>query len=163
MFADDDRSRADWPLLQNGAINLFHSRAILAEAQAELELLGYEVTEIFCAKGRFQSQITSALNSGFDGNLNQLVDGFRYYPFGPSGRSALVFHDYHKIVADSPKLAWSVLDILEQTARDHLLESKALIGLVQTDDARYTCEGLGARTAHWNPRELTHLDRGISD
>jgi hypothetical protein len=95
------------------------------------------------------------------GNLNALNDGMRDYPFGPSGRSALVLVGFHHLVAKSEELAQAVLDIFESAARNHLLLGKLLIALVQTDDPHYFCSGLGCRSANWNPREWLEAKRGL--
>ena len=95
------------------------------------------------------------------GNLNALNDGMRYYPFGPSGRSALVLTGFHHLVAADCERAHIILDIIETAARDHLLEAKLLIALVQTDDPRYSCSDIGGRNARWNSREWLDANRGL--
>lgn len=97
----------------------------------------------------------------WSGNLNALNDGMRYYPFGPSRRSALVLTGFHHLVAVDSERAQIILDIIERAARDHLLEAKLLITLVQTDDPGYSCSDLGGRGASWNNREWLAADRGL--
>lgn len=171
MFpTDTDRQRPDWSLLQNGAVHLFWSQQVLAETRLQLAAIGYEQSEIAFG-GRapgFQSQMSKALKwedqfgyGGWTGNLNALEDGMRHFPFGPSGRSCLVFLNFHHFTTKSPQTAHSVLDIIECAARDHLLSGKLLLALVQTNDNRYECAPVGCRRVGWNPREWTNAHRGL--
>ncbi|HEX7693257.1 MAG TPA: hypothetical protein VF409_02135 [Sphingomonas sp.] len=99
MFGDEaDLKRADWPLLQDGAVNLFRRIDIFEETQGALAVLGYDVLAVDCRSGwsAFQDQISLVLRwqeqfgyAGWNGNLNALNDALRYFPFGPSKRSAL--------------------------------------------------------------------------
>ncbi|HEY6814018.1 MAG TPA: barstar family protein [Croceibacterium sp.] len=171
MFTSEaDFQRADWPLLQNGAVNLFWKPAVLAEARQALASLGYEIAEVSCGARvpSFELQMSRALKwqdqFGYEcwtGNLNALNDGLGYFPFGPSGRCALVLTGFHHLVAADRERAHTILDIIESCARDHLLAAKLLIALVQTDDARYACEDIGGRQANWNGREWLLADRGL--
>jgi len=170
FLTDADFHRADWPLLQNGAVHLFWSPEVLAETRKNLAELGYEESEIaFGSKAPgFRAQISRALKwrdqFGYDswnGNLDALNDGMRHFPFGPSGRSALIFVDFQNFALNSPETAHAILDIIERAARDHLLCGRLLMALVQTNDNRYTCPPVGGRRVDWNPREWTQQDRGL--
>ncbi|QMW24324.1 hypothetical protein [Sandaracinobacteroides saxicola] len=171
MFESEaDFIRADWPLLCGGAINLFWSPVVLARAQQALVALGYEVAEVSCGSQppSFEVQISRALKwleqfgyEPWSGNLNALNDALQHYPFGPSRRAALVFTGFHHLVGSDPNLARVILDIIECSARDHLLESKLLIALVQTDDPHFSCSDIGCRAAKWNDAELINTNRGL--
>ena len=171
MFvSDSDFQRADWPLLQNGAVNLFLNPEILADACKALSALDYEIAEVSCAGSatEFETEMSKALRwheaFGYEkwtGNLNALNDGFGCYPFGPSSRSALVLTEFDHLVAADETRAQSMLDIIENWSRNHLLRGNYLIALVQTDDPHYECEGLGSRSANWNWREQFYVDRGL--
>ncbi|WP_162245690.1 barstar family protein [Brevundimonas sp. Root1279] len=171
MFTSEaDFERADWPLLQNGAVNLFWKPEILADARGELAGLDYEISEVSCGAEvpSFEVQLSNALKwqeqFGYEpwtGNLDALNDGLRYYPFGPSGRSALVLTGFHHLVAADSERAHVILDIIETAARDHLLNAKLLIALVQTDDPGYSCPDIGGRNASWNGREWLNANRGL--
>lgn len=50
-FEEDLNSRADWALLQNGAVNLFWQMDVLDEAQQALSELDYDIARISGAKG----------------------------------------------------------------------------------------------------------------
>lgn len=171
MFRSDaELARGDWPLLQNGAVNLFWKLEVLANARQTLTDLDYEVAEVSCGSEApsFEVQVSHVLRwedqfgyEPWNGNLDAFNDGMRYFPFGTSGRSALVLTGFHRLVAVDSKRAHSVLDIIESSARDHLLRGKVLIALVQTDDPRYSCDGIGCRSANWNRTERLHASRGL--
>jgi hypothetical protein len=171
MFTREaDFNRADWDLLQNGAVNLFWGSQILADAQGELIALEYDITEVSCAPQEvsFEVQMSRALKwqeaFGYEpwtGNLNAFNDGIGCYPFGASARAALVLTGFHHLVAADSNRAHAILDIIESAARNHLLRGKLLIALVQTDDPNYFCEHIGCRCANWNRREWLEADRGL--
>jgi hypothetical protein len=171
MFvSDSDFQRADWPLLQNGAVNLFLKPEILAGACEALAALDYEITEVSCAGSvaEFEAEMSRVLRwheaFGYEkwtGNLNALNDGVGCYPFGPSSRSALVLSGFHHLVAADEARAHAILDIIETWSRNHLLRGNYLIALVQTDDPTYECEGLGSRCANWNWREWFSVERDL--
>jgi hypothetical protein len=170
MFTSDaDFQRAYWPLLQNGAVNLFWRPAILAEALDNLSKLGYEIGEVSCRSGRssLYKQFSRILHwkeqfgyYPWSGDLNALSDGLSDYPFGSAGRSALVLDGFHLLANEDSEYAHAVLDIIESRARDHLLTGKILICLVQTDDNHYECPHIGCRHANWNRREWFWSERG---
>jgi hypothetical protein len=170
MFTDADMHRADWILLQNGAVSLFWSPTFLAAAKADLRQLGYEIAEVACNHGlqSFHTQLSEVLRweeqfgyGPWRGNLDALNDGFGGYPLAGAGRSALVLEGFHGLVAMDGDFAHKVLDIIESAARDYLLLGKVLICLVQTDDNRYNCAPIGCRRANWNPREWLDANRGL--
>ncbi|MBS0297608.1 MAG: barstar family protein [Proteobacteria bacterium] len=170
MFSNEaDLLRADWPLLQNGATNLFWNPSLWREAQESLRTLGYEVAEISCREGRntFCHKMSAVLRwhaqfgySPWDGNLNALNDGVRGYPFGPSRRAALAFDGFDALAEADPEWAQIVLDILEASARDQLLWGRTLIMLVQVDDPDFDGGTLGGRSAQWNRKEWFRAARG---
>jgi len=163
MFAAEGYwERADWPLLHNGAVNLFHAPEILAQARAALSLLGYEIAEIACRGDApsFERQVSDVLRweeqfnyAPWSGNLNALDDAMAGYPFGASAKRALVLDGFHVIAERDARYAHALLDILESAARDHLLFGRILVMLVQTDDRDYACPPIGGRSANWNGRE----------
>jgi hypothetical protein len=171
MFTTDtDFQRLDYRLLQNGAVSLFWAPGVLEEAQEELNRLGYDLLEVSCLVGpfSFERQMSDALRwedqfgyAPWTGNLDALNDGLGYYPFGQSGKAALILRGFQALVSRDADFAWHILDLIEKNARYRLLEGKILIGLVQTDDNRYTCPPLGGHIPQWNGREWTNRDRGL--
>jgi hypothetical protein len=167
---DDDLARADWPLLQDGASTLFFKPSLLADTKRDLAALEYKIADVDCttADPTFEQQLSDILcwklQFGYEpwsGGLNALVDGLREFPFGASGRCAIVFNGFDRIVARDADFAHAVLDIFEGAARDHLLWRKLLIILVQTNDPAFSCSPLGSRSIRWNRREWSNSDRGL--
>ncbi|MDH7975855.1 hypothetical protein QH494_27060 [Sphingomonas sp. AR_OL41] len=171
MFESEaDLDRADWPLLRDGAVNLFWNPEILVEARRALSAIGYDVAEISCERGweSFAQQLSPLLNweaqfgyAPWTGNLNALNEGLREYPFGPSRRSALILSGFHTLVGADKTASHGVLDLLESHARDHLLFGNTLIVLVQTKDNRFECPDIGGRRASWNHKEWFNKNRGL--
>ena len=169
MFTHDaDFQRPDWALLQNGAVNLFRRETHLLKAEAALRSVGYQLGQLAYQNDMeaFYDQVSSLLNwreqFGHDrwtGNLNALNDGFRYYPFGSAGRAALTLRGFHRLVADDSKLAHHLLDIIESSARNHLLQGRLLVALIQTDDPHYDSGPIGSRSASWNNAEWLLANR----
>ena len=171
MFtSDDDVQRPDWPLLQNGATTLFFNPQLVADAKHALTALEYQIADVYCASAdhSFEQQVSDILQwedqfgyEPWSGRLDALNDALRDLPFGPSDRRAIVFNGFDRIVARDPAFAHAVLDIFEGAARDHLLWSKLLIILVQTNDPGYSCPPVGCRSVTWNRREWMNSDRGL--
>lgn len=88
MFCEDDLERADWPLLQNGAVNLFHKKSVFEETAKQLTDLGYHVAHIRCkTPEEFKTDISTELDwdgqfgyKDWDGNLDALNDGLSSPP-----------------------------------------------------------------------------------
>ena len=81
MFTDADMDRADWRLLQEGAVSLFWKPQVLDAAKDDLKQLGYEILDIECGHGveHFRAQVSLALRweeqfgySPWTGNLDAL-------------------------------------------------------------------------------------------
>lgn len=171
MFDDDaDYDRADYALLQNGAVNLFWDRTVLDDARQALARLGYDEAVITCDAGwsGVHGQFTSVLEwhhqfgyAPWTGNLNAFHDALRGYPFGPSRRCALVLSAFHALVREDRLASEAVLDMLEYHARNHLLWGKVLVVLVQTDDRLFEGPMVGGRQAGWNRREWLASSRGL--
>src|SRR5262249_25532178 len=148
---------------------LFWRSAILVDALDDLSKIEYEIRKVSCRRGRssFYEQFSQALHwkeqfgyFPWRGNLDALNDGLRNYPFGSAGRSALVLDGFNLLANDDCKFPHAVLDIIEYSARDHLLTGKILLCLVQTDDNYYDPPRIGCRRANWNRREWIGSDRG---
>ena len=108
MFTDADMDRADWRLLQEGAVSLFWKPQVLDAAKDDLKQLGYEILDIECGHGveHFRAQVSLALRweeqfgySPWTGNLDALNDALREYPAPASGRSALALLGFHALAA----------------------------------------------------------------
>jgi hypothetical protein len=157
----------DFQLLQNGAVTLYHQTVILDQDLTWLREHGYEVETVDCRNLRdFKHQMSVALRfkeqfgyNEWTGNLNALNDAFRE-PTAESG-FAICFLRYDLLAAADPAFAEAILDIVEQNSRNHLLDGRRLMALVQSDDPRIRFDRLGARPAHWNRAEWLDKNRGL--
>lgn len=170
VFRDEDiyvYERFDYELLQNGAINLYYSAQVLAEAIEGLKNHQYLIDEFDCSlwgdEEIFHNIIAEKL--GFPGyygkNLDALNDCFRDLEIPEESGRAFVFHRYDLFASKLPKTAWHILDIIEDNSRFRLLFGRRLIALVQSDDPRIIFENLGARSAGWNRKEWLNSSRGL--
>ncbi len=169
VFVDEFSGRADWPLLQNGAVNLYWRSELFEEAILSLKNLNYRILKLrFDNFDQFKLDLSSSLKwheqfgyTPWVGNLNALDDGLRGEPFNSSTRSVICISNYDSLVKYDGDFAYKILDIIERTSRDYLLFGKVLIGLIQTNDPTYCCEGIGATNTHWNLREWKNASRGL--
>ena len=161
---------ADLELMQYAAVNLFWRRAALDNAQRALAALSYDVRVVDCEKGwaSFQAQLSSLLRweeqfgySPWNGNLDALNDGLSGYPFPGNNKSALALVGFHQLVRGNKRSSSVVLDLLEYQSRQHLLFSKRLVVLVQTDDNRFVPPSVGGRAPRWNREEWMDKNRGL--
>jgi len=161
--------RADWPFLHFGAINLFWRREHYEAARASLRDFDYEIISLDCRdEDTFRINLSKALRwfelFGYEpwtGNLNALNDAFWRLRFGPSKRLALCIENYDRLVKSAPELAHALLDIVELTARNHLVDGCRLVALIQTHDPGFEAHDLGARSARWNLKEQFRSSRGL--
>ena len=168
-FKIDELERPDWPLLQNGAINLYWSHERYENATVSLKKLGYHIIKLrFDNFEQFKNDISTALKwkqqfgyFPWNESLDALNDGFREEPFNTADNTAFCIERFHACVSYDRFMATTLLDILERTSRNHLLFGKRLIGLIQTDDPEFDCSGLGGATAHWNEAEWLDANRGL--
>jgi len=136
--------RADWPFLHFGAINLFWRREHYEAARASLRDFDYEIISLDCRdEDTFRINLSKALR------------------FGPSKRLALCIENYDRLVKSAPELAHALLDIVELTARNHLVDGCRLVALIQTHDPGFEAHDLGARSARWNLKEQFRSSRGL--
>jgi hypothetical protein len=164
-----DNDGPDWPLLQQGAVTLFFKPSLLEATCDDLSKIGYDVAPVRCAQGigTVLDDLGAALSwtEQFGGrrpgpnNFNALRDGFRSFPFGESSRAALAFAGFDVLIGEDSAFAIKLLDIIEQTAREHLLAGYLLLALVQTSDGDFRCPPIGCRVPMWNPAERTENNR----
>lgn len=156
-------------LLQNGAVHLFWRAEVLDNWCSELMALGYAIHAANCTdQARMRNAISEILRwqeqfgyAPWTGNLDAFNDGLRGFPFGPSGKAALILKRFDLFVRADQRSAELVLDIIEYQARDHLLGGNRLLALVQTDDPTFSPPALGARKPDWNPQEWSNAARGL--
>lgn len=167
MFSEDNLDRLDWPLLQNGPVNLFWRKSLFEAAILDLEALNYRILRIrFANLEDFYRDVSAALKwkeqFGYDrwnGNLDALNDGFSGEPFDSSNDSAFCIEDFNLLVAQDRQCSEDILDIIANQSRSYLQFGKRLIGLIQTSDADFHTEKLGGSSAQWNRAEWLNSSR----
>lgn len=169
MFSDNDLERADWFLLQNGAVNLFYKKDVFETAKKELSELGYRLAHVECNTAEeFKRDISDALNweeqfgyKTWDGNLNALNDGLDSPPMNTKKLLAIACKNFEKLYLSDKDFATGFLDIFEYQSRNRLLFGERLIALVQTNDPNFESGEIGSRKALWNPKEWLDSERGL--
>jgi len=169
VFDARDLNRADWPLLQNGAVNLFWRREYLEEAIESLRPLGYRIERIDCSDlERFRADVSRAFHfqesfgySDWTGNLNALHDAMRSVFDAGGSMVAVAMTGFDTLYRTDQTTAECFADSFDKNARDHLLFGCRLIALIQTDDPRLELRNLGCRSANWNRREMMYKSRGL--
>ncbi len=169
VFKDEFSGRADWPLLKNGAVHLYWKIDVYDETIQALKALNYRIMNIhYESIDQFKSELSFKLKwqeqfgySPWDGNINALNDGFRGEPFNSSDRNAICISNYHGLASEDKNLAFKLLDLIACHSRDYLLFGKVLLGLIQTNDPNYRCEGIGGTITFWNPVEWSNSSRGL--
>ncbi len=157
----------DWPFIQNGAVNLFLSPAVLDAAVASMKEAGYRIHEIDCgSEAAFVSTMAVALRweqkFGYQPhalNLDALNDALRHEPATDGLATLLVLRNFDALRKRGKEVAHNVLDLIELNARDHLLLGAKLVCFVRTRDPDLSIDNLGARSAHWNASEWLDAKR----
>jgi len=166
-FSAADVGSIDFELLRHGAITLFRRPALFDAAVDQLTAIGYLVHRIDARAGvTFVAGLTEALrfheNFGYapwTGNLDALNDAFREVLFGDHRGVAFAFYGLDALHRVEPDLAQGTLDILEASARDHMLFGHRLLAVAHSDDPDLNLGSLGGRGATWNRREWLTANR----
>lgn len=157
VFSEEDTRRYDFQLLQNGAVNLYWRMELFRAAIDELRALDYKILDLrFDNEQQFQQDLSDALKweesfgyGPWSGNLDGLDDGLREEPFNSSDDSVLAISNYDALAESDERLSRELLDMIECHSRDYLLFGKRLIGLIQTNDPKFECVGIGGTRAWW--------------
>lgn len=163
----EDFQRLDWHILQNGAIALYHKRAVLDEDRTILTALGYHVHVLDASTWQTSAELyedvrrTLSFPEHYGRNLAALVDCLSELRIPHDGGLALAIRHFDKFAHIEPALATAVLEALESTSRHHLLFGRRFLALVQSDDATVRFAPVGARPIVWNPREMSPSNRGL--
>lgn len=153
MFTPETLNRADWPLLRNGAVNLFARREDYSAAVTALDGLGYRMLIFARGPEHFIDEMSAALKwheqfgyKPWTGNLDAFNDALRGEPFDSADDGAICIENFQALVGDDETFARGLLDIIEYQSRQYLLFGKRLIALIHTQNKGFRCEGLGGRT-----------------
>lgn len=161
----EDFQRLDWLVLENGAIALYHKRAILDEDRAWLAANAYEVRDLDAGPWLTPADAHEALKSrlgfrdGYASNLASLIDALADLRVPDEGGTALVIRHFDSFARREPAFAAALLEAIESTSRRFLLFGKRFLALVHSDDKTLRLAPVGARPIVWNPREVAAATR----
>ncbi len=167
VFLQGETERFDWPLLQNGAINLYRGMELYDSAIESLSELKYYIIRVrFETLDKFTNDVSDALKwkkqfgySPWTGNLNGLNDGLSGEPFESANDSAICIENFDALVRADESLSNALLEMVERHSRNYLLFGKRLIGMIQTNDSDYQCSNIGGASANWNGAEWLNENR----
>lgn len=155
---------ADFHLLKNGPVTLFHRQEALDATLATLVDLGYLVHRLDARTWATQADFAAAVKQELDfpdyfgGNLDAFNDclrdvaAFAYGADRDSAGTVLVFAGYDTFAAHDPRAAQVVLDIFADNARVGLLHGHRMVCLVQSDDRDLRFAPVGATPVGWADR-----------
>lgn len=124
MFSPETLNRADWPLLRNGAVNLFSRHEDYAAAVAALDGLGYRMLIFRDGPEYFIDEMSAALKwreqigyEPWSGGLDAFNDALHGEPFDTADDSAICIENFQMLVADDEAFARGLLDVIEHHSR----------------------------------------------
>ena len=161
----EDFQRLDWLVLQNGAIALYHKRAILDEDRAWLAANAYELRDLDAGPWLSSADAHAAMkhalgfHDGYAPNLASLIDALADLRITREGGMAIVIRHFDSFARREPAFAAALLEAIESTSRRFLLFGRRFLALVQSDDKTLRLPPVGARPIVWNPREVATATR----
>lgn len=163
--------RLDLHLLQNGFVQLYWQRGVLADDVRTLQGLGYAVVEVqaraWASEADLHRDLAAALGFPryYGRNLNALNDCLGDVALAAYGRPpastglTLVLHGFDAFTRVDRPAAQRTLDAFARQARVGALFGNRLLCLVQSDDPDMHLEPVGATSVTWNPSEWTNAQR----
>jgi hypothetical protein len=155
---------ADFHLLKNGPVTLFHRQEALDDVVATLAGLGYLVHRLDARAWVTQAGFAAAVKEELDfpdyfgGNLDAFNDCMRdvaAFAYGADRESAgtvFVLTGYDTFAAHDRRAAQVILDIFADNARVGLLHGHRMVCLVQSDDRDIRFAPVGATPVEWADR-----------
>jgi RNAse (barnase) inhibitor barstar len=163
----DEWQRLDWQLLQNSAVTLYFSGAILEADTSWFLGQGYRVLSVEAEAYGSPASLLRALGDVlafpeyYGQNLNAFNDCLSDVDIPLEGGVLLVLHDFHAFAQHSRPIAQAILDILAENSRRFLMTGQRFLVLVHSTDPRITFEPVGATPVMWNPQEWLDSKRGL--
>jgi hypothetical protein len=161
--ADAGRTHpADYDLLVDGFVHLFHRPDVLDDTVALLEGLGYDVVRVaavaWTGEGDLHRDLAAALDfpAHYGNDLDALDDclgdvvAYDYATSRDATGFALVLTGYDHFAARQPVVAHTMLDIFATRARSGALIGHRMICLVQSDDPQLSLDPVGAQPVRWS-------------
>jgi len=176
-----NHEQRDWIILRDGGVCLYWRKEILADDVGWLKSNGYRIIFFEAAEWEAASDWDSehkmheALKAQlsfpeyYGRNLNALDECVLDDLVVPdSGGLALVLNHYDRFfkpdqnpTSNESSTAEVVLSIFANAVRYHMLFSRRLLILVESDDPKIQFGGLGGTAARWNHREWLNKNRGL--
>lgn len=156
---------ADFHLLKNGPVTLYHRPEVMEDAVATLAGLGYLVhrfdARTWTTRADFAAAVKEELDfpDYFGGNLDAFNDcmrdlaAFSYGADRDSAGTAFVLTGYDAFAARDPRAAQIILDVFADNARVGLLHGHRMACLVQSDDPDIRFAPVGATPVAWSLAE----------
>jgi hypothetical protein len=166
-FGEADRARLDFLILQNGWAQLYWKIVILEEDCRWLSEHGYRLVRLDCSAWRSEEDALVDFGKRLDFpayygcNQNALVDCLRDVSVPASGGLALVLVSFDSFLRREAPVAESILDILANASRDHMLFGRRVLTLLQSDDPQISLADIGATSVPWNRKEWLTSTRRV--
>lgn len=151
----------DWDILQNGYISLYWKSSILDEDLKWFENKNYAVIEFDCTLWSSDTIMHAQFkeNYGFPeyygGNFSALKDCLSDLKIVKTGL-VVVFRHLDNI---KRKTAQSILDIMADNSRFHMLFGERVITIAQVDNPEFEFEPVGQNLITWNGKEWLNSNR----
>ncbi len=161
--SEDNHSRLDFRILQNGWTSLYWNKNLLDEDIQWFVEENFKVITLDCSHWMSKPIIHQDLKAqlGFPDyygeNWSALNDCLWDIDI-PGEGLVIIFTSFEVLDKES---AYLLLDIFADNSRQHALYGEKLITLVQVNDAHYECEPVAATPVLWNPKEWLDKDRGL--
>jgi hypothetical protein len=152
---------ADWPLLREGAVNVYSDQGLFDEARSGLEALDYFRLDFQVAsRESFIKEMSAALEweasfgyAPWTGHLDAFDEGIVEFPFRTHDRAVITISRFERLVEADNGWALGLLDVFQHAAWYYLAAGKRLIVLLQTDDKSFRTPRLGGKSARRDMRE----------
>lgn len=151
----------DWDILQNGYISLYWKSSILDEDLKWFDNENYVVVEFNCKLWSNDTIMHAQFKGNFGfpeyygGNFNALKDYLSDLKIVKTGL-VVVFRHLDNI---KTKTAQSILEIMADNSRFHMLFGERIITIVQVDNPDVEFEFVGKNLISWNGKEWLNSNR----
>ena len=166
-FDQQDLDGADWPIFQNGWVQMYWKVDILERDLAWLRYHNYKVYRLECAHWSSKAEALGSLGTtlqfpeGYGGNLDAFNDCLKDVKVPMHGGAVVVLIHYDRFAHRDPQTAHAILDICADNARRFMLFGQRLATLVQSDDPRLEFDPVGSTSVMWNRKEWPNKKRGL--
>ncbi|MGI2326714.1 barstar family protein [Planococcus sp. YIM B11945] len=152
------RQASTWKkMMGNGSVIMYSQTSILEKEIRQVKAEGFEVVRFDCAEWdeeAFHKEAAKALGfpAYYGENLNAFKDCLSDLEPKHTG-ILLVFNGFDKFLAQYHEVAVSILDIIHWNSWEFLLEGKALLSFIQSNDPEIEIRPIGGMSPQWNGEE----------